>query len=506
MKRFTDVIQRSESLTNRIFDSNNTYLSSIDAAALVQTKETLLQQLDDIDHLPLSHVHALLQGTVAQLLRCEAALAPIRRLPQELLSLIFIHLKTLIDPFLMSEAAFFMGTIFLVCRWWRHVARDTPELWTRIDCLALAHPDSPLYRSPSYLGENPIFPSDFRLPVISKLLRMAKGLPLTISHEPFPFFTLEVGDAALHALMSDVLFHAYHWGSIRLHGSGEMFAGIPAVELPLLEKADVSLRGHDLANSLKFLSHATKLKHARLALSSQVAQSVEVLNHLLPAFPSLTSLHFTYDGPSHIPLGLFLSALRSCRGTLVHLDLQCNVIANNGTYEVVDMMALRRMCLVSGAYTVMRVLRTSSLMGLSLVAPQPVADDIVPTLFTFLSRPPANNLQRLCLVRFPSCHKQFDVFMACLRKLASLAHLQITNMPEPQHGYILTRRLVRRLSRIEDDPPLLPKLTSINFGYRNRGDIDGMRDAVDALVRSRSRSQRVLPLRDVIVDIPGTQI
>ncbi|KAL1657390.1 hypothetical protein GGF50DRAFT_68893, partial [Schizophyllum commune] len=133
MQQFYEIIRRAESLSTAALNVDIRLISSANAAALRQTKEDLLQQLEKLDNLddPTVQVQTLRQDTLVQLSHCSAALAPIRRLPQELLSLVFIHSMSVIDPF--RGACFFLGTIIRVCSWWKQVALDTPDLWTYID-------------------------------------------------------------------------------------------------------------------------------------------------------------------------------------------------------------------------------------------------------------------------------------------------------------------------------------------------------------------------------------
>ncbi|KAG6908982.1 hypothetical protein DXG01_002471 [Tephrocybe rancida] len=112
---------------------NNNILSDVEIARaeglLMQIETSLLQLEHEISPMA-DHIHLQMQAS-----RLRAAIAPLKRLPEELLREVFLDLipggesKTITMPPDVSEIPWMLGH---VCSSWRRVSRSMPELWAPI--------------------------------------------------------------------------------------------------------------------------------------------------------------------------------------------------------------------------------------------------------------------------------------------------------------------------------------------------------------------------------------
>ena len=103
--------------------------STLESKAIREISMELINEIRsiDADDEQLNHLRSRM---VNQLEVNQSVAAPVRRLPPELLSEVFIHYSESISFTLC------MVTVPCVCRFWRRVARSTPELWTSFNSRA----------------------------------------------------------------------------------------------------------------------------------------------------------------------------------------------------------------------------------------------------------------------------------------------------------------------------------------------------------------------------------
>ncbi|KAJ7180977.1 hypothetical protein C8R46DRAFT_1345154 [Mycena filopes] len=158
------------------------------------------------------------------------AVSPLRRMPTELLSLIFAFasandglLSTHSGPWLVS----------MVCSRWRKVALAQPSLWTRIN---LDFTDVPP-NSPELWG--------IGLTLVAQLKR-SQGLPLNIEFCTFYPHSCTSRD---FSLLEHLATHSQRWGTIKFSGPTQLYAFLDEHsirdELPILRELDITVQPED---------------------------------------------------------------------------------------------------------------------------------------------------------------------------------------------------------------------------------------------------------------------
>ncbi|KAL1690539.1 hypothetical protein GGG16DRAFT_125636 [Schizophyllum commune] len=277
-------------------------------------------------------------------------IAPVWRLPPELLSDIFLHYKALHDD--RSACAHFMARLAHVCFVWREVARDTPALWTHFTSKRCS-------RMPKVVNAD--------------LAVLSRTAPITIHHD-----CDDPEDRVLLRLLDQLQPHAARWGSLKLSGRVRTFAQLPLVALPALR--EVSLTFYDTWPSvvefdevLLFLEDAPRLE--RLAVSSdsitwdEDEEEDEFMTFQIPQFERLT--HLSVNLPhARLSKDDFMLGLAPCADSLVsmmlHTDLFVPPAHLDHTAEPTHFPALRTLDLSQTAGDILPFIIAPSLDELTL--------------------------------------------------------------------------------------------------------------------------------------------
>lgn len=363
--------------------------------------------------------------------------SPINRLPVELLAEIFL----IVHAFIITDQAPFHDpsreldkTITRVCKAWRLVAYNTPFLWTFL------------------AAQN----SEVLDPCLERYLPLTKGCLLDLlvgvyldSEELLPEGT--TSDDLL-VCVEKLRPYASKLRALRLFACGRELGQIESVTAPNLKEVTVWTNGgDDIDNhsSLEFLTGAPRLR--RLCFYTWIPLSGSTLR--LPSAPRLTALSLEFE---FFEILCMKPTLQQCSETLEELDITVKYF-DHADFEVepVAFPALKRLSLHLKPCDVL------------LYMTAPILEEM-----TFDCHPnDANSALKEFLVRVPSAAEHlhelkmwskhpttFDGLLQCLSLTTHLEKLSLG----PTTAQVIAP-LLSRLTCREDTPPLLPKLTSLEF-------------------------------------------
>jgi hypothetical protein len=161
--------------------------------------------------------------------RHEGAVSPLRRIPAELISLIFTF----------ASARKFMGTYLInteegpwvlsaVCSRWRNIALSQPSLWT---CISLNFTDD---------GPDSPYAAGI-LPMVRAHLERSQRFPLHITF--YPFFETHCTEAEQSAL-DLIAHHSDRWETLTFSGSPSIYGALESIRdnLPILRRLNATVR------------------------------------------------------------------------------------------------------------------------------------------------------------------------------------------------------------------------------------------------------------------------
>jgi hypothetical protein len=179
--------------------------------------------------------------------RCEFALAPIRRIPQEILAQIFVCYRDLLGG--QSECVDVKHGVWLfghICSYWRTIALSTPDLWT--------------FCAVSFPARTRNAPG-----LVYTWLERARKRPLTIRFrcldtETYP----RVGDHR-RSVFERLITHCTRWADVELEISecfyserGSVYTRLPILRQLRIVAEQVELyRGDDLVSTFSVASQLT---------------------------------------------------------------------------------------------------------------------------------------------------------------------------------------------------------------------------------------------------------
>ncbi|KAI5897237.1 uncharacterized protein SCHCODRAFT_02616969 [Schizophyllum commune H4-8] len=431
-------------------------------------ESTLLSIFNQLDY-------ALLRITQQRQLN-RALLAPVRRLPREILSEIFLFAATFSSR-IDSPSVFPVHRKYpfaAVCRMWRSVALSTPDLWTDIRLTRNEKPGS--------------------LKLLERDLRLTKARPL---HVQLVQGAGEYWDATPRACYDLVLAQQHRWRSLRLEKPREAVpprASAPAnMELLSLEmlRAEIDMMDiylveqsiHDTGTVQLFrtLGVAPRLRSVELSFSGHLPHEIGLL---LPDSWRLSHLALAF----HLVIGdedpciLFLPLVQQAAPTLEELRLVVDYavpVEEQGLFDLPDDLVpseapnLRRIAATGPACTLLGAINAPRLSSLRLerIVDMPiVGDEWMDAHLTTLVRgaAPASSLELVDIAWTA------DSLLATLRTLPNIASLRIEETTAELAGACITEALLAGLTRggvavdgaLTPPNPLcpLPNLRTLHLG------------------------------------------
>ncbi|KAL1730838.1 hypothetical protein EV714DRAFT_210096 [Schizophyllum commune] len=357
------------------------------------------------------------------------SIIPINRLPDEILSEIFLWLLCIIlsGPYAHNPSPILIRTITIVCKTWRRAAYATPRLW--------------VYINVSWPGQ----PHKY----LQRYLPLSGSCPLQISSsvhaEPLPHF------------ISKIRGHSSRWGTLRLWGYGRDFDEVDAVATPLLKflwMVQMASNNRDNRCSLRWLADAPRL--TRLRIHAQTIGPKFTLT--LPSTAPLTSLHLNF---TILSISTILAPLRQCRTALEDLrlticDLQPDEIPPADVPIVFP--ALRALYLYRETCGFLKLVTTPILETILVQGP---GNHAPAALLAYVTRVPsvAAHLRKLY---FRSCYTSPSVYATLLQCFERLDQVEVLRF---QSYSPADYRMIPLLQRHDQGrPALLPKLKLAVFG------------------------------------------
>ncbi|KAL1726559.1 hypothetical protein EV714DRAFT_219049 [Schizophyllum commune] len=383
---------------------------------------------------------------------------PIHRLPAELLSEIFLHLRELLDSGwgYPNPTPALDDTITRVCRSWRRIARGTPLLWQ--------------YIVPN--GRE-----------IAEYLR--RYLPLT-------------GTCPLHVDLCRTMYssdqsgieqlrdHSHRMRSLRLMASFKEFSVMQPLPTPDLQSVFVSTLSEEplgTVTPLAFLEDVSRLSKLGLNFQSVELQAISV-----PPLEALTELNL------YLSFGVASvhDVLQQCCRTLRKLKVSVGVCDSRpAPARALDLPSLVSLDLDCSDGPVLQMISAPNLEKLKLYGPAP---EIPALLLAYLTCVPAS-AANLRLLHVDTVHTEdWDeatvpgILLECFAKMEGIQVIGFRVFPDEMEMAIfgpLTR------NSEEGALPLLPNLKVALFGMRSFSWNSVYTEAYNVFVESRKSAQLI---------------
>ncbi|KAL1673711.1 hypothetical protein EV122DRAFT_282737 [Schizophyllum commune] len=412
-----EVLERATSVANLAMLRTYVEPSPVQIAAINEYTSLLKSKLRSLSPDDASTRDRIL----AQLDIHRAILAPIRRLPKELLIDIFFRLAEE-SPF---RTLYVAVTLARVCAVWRAVAHGLSKLWSRL-----------VVKSTNDFDQY----CELFLPIPEK-----PHLPGLRCDDP----------ALLKRLWDRIEPHACCWRSITLESQLSMLPDLQVLYMENLERLVIDAYGAPISLELSALDFvvAPRLRHIGLTLDA--LQSERQLH--VPVARSLTSLEITTDSP--FPVTLALPLLQACADTLRRLILRIRhpLEGPEGSYptstaHTFELKALTFLSLVDPACALLNHI-TAPIIKALILSNVPAYSSR--SLLGFLTRSQDPPTLLDLRVYIPE-ERDPSAWIPCLRLMDKVRELHFDDMLS--NAEFLNHMVLR-----PDKPSLLPSLAWLNI-------------------------------------------
>ncbi|KAL1673702.1 hypothetical protein EV122DRAFT_222117 [Schizophyllum commune] len=434
-----ELLERAASVANLAMLREYAEPSPIQIAAINEYTPLLESQLSSLPPLDASARGRIM----AQLDIHRSILAPIRRLPKELLIEIFF-LLAYESPLRTLQVAV---TIARVCAVWRAVAHGLTKLWTKL-----------------------VVGSSSDMEQYCQLF-----LPLT--REKLPDLRCDNAEI-LGSLWDGFEPYASTWRSLSVEGRLSMFPDLKVLYMENLERLVIDAYGAPDSPELSVLDFVVAPRLRHIALTLDALQSERQLH--VPVTRALTSLEIDVITP--FPVTHTLPLLRACAGTLETLTLKVRhpLEGSEGSYptSASDTFAMNALILLSLIDPACALLNHITAPHLEELALGNVPAYGTRSLMGFLTRDQTS--RHLIALRVYTVEER-DIFawIPCLQLMDRLRDLYFDEL-------LSNRRFLEQLIRYEDRPTLLPSLKNIAIWDIFRAHKD-LHDIIGEMCASRAK-------------------
>ncbi|KAL1690200.1 hypothetical protein GGG16DRAFT_56091 [Schizophyllum commune] len=345
-------------------------------------------------------------------------LAPIRRLPVELLSYIF-SLVVKESPLRTVNIAV---TFARICTSWRKIARGHAALWTTV-----------VVNTPGGFD-------DYR----ELFLPLTKDMPLDLRCDDREI----LGD-----LWDRMAPYASRWRRITLEARLSMLPDLKVLYMERLERLVVFAYDATASSELSVLDFVVAPRLRHIALTVDTLQSERQLH--VPATRALTSLFI--ETMTAFPVAHILPLLRACADTLQSLTIKIRLMSDSAdisyptnTSNTFAMQALTRLSLVDPACALLNHITAPLTQELVLST---VPAYVPRSLLGFLTRSKASRHLRKLRV-YDVEERDPAAWIPCLQLLENLKELHFDDL-------LSNLGFIKKMTRYEGRPPLLPALEAI---------------------------------------------
>ncbi|KAI5894534.1 uncharacterized protein SCHCODRAFT_02534455 [Schizophyllum commune H4-8] len=451
--------------------------SVVEARLIKDITSKLEHELPAID----AEISRLTELRARVLRQCDvqkSIVSPVRRLPPELLSIIFFEaLDDVYGNIYACDSVFVVRHILsCVCSSWRAVARGSPALWyqipTQLHSYALK---TPWKDYAQYAAES---------------AALAGGLPLEVHHQD------SASDRPFRNIMQALHPYLARIESINIQGSCSFFEDFPQYDLPALSSVVMRMEDELTDGPMDFLGSFPALRRLDVHYPNDYGEyPLDGLPHM-PSLSGLTHLSLIYRAA--FSRTTLLRALSACAETLVALKLNITIVHTDDSPDPVTpvwMESLLELTLHAAAFKLLDNLVAPDLEDLDLRNMLPeVYGNQFPTLSAFLSRPYAP--REISGFRTSVSVSQTATIIRCLEQMDTLTYIFIFGAGFVGLEY---EQIFARLTCAEDEPPLLPELTELG-GWLSRMPPPSpeAEEVLEKMIASR-RVPRICASREVAV-------
>ncbi|KAL1713079.1 hypothetical protein EV715DRAFT_296431 [Schizophyllum commune] len=434
-----ELLERAASVANLAMLRTYAEPSSIQIAAIEVYTPLLESKLESLHPSDIRSRDRIL----AQLDIHRSILAPVRRLPVELLSEIFSRVQKM-TPLRTLQVATVMSH---VCFTWRTVARGHGALWTKVVVKTMDDFDKYCERF---------------LPISGKVPLELRGDDREI-----------LGD-----LWDRIALYAPRWRRITLMADLSMLPDLQVLYMENLERLVIDAYGAPTSVEVSALDFVVAPRLRHLALTLDELQSERQLH--IPVTRTLTSLDITTDSP--FPVTLTIPLLRACANTLRSLTLKVRYPLDGleGSYptsisDVFAMEALTFLSLVDPACALLKHI-TAPLIEVLILSNVPSYGSR--SLLGFLTRGQAS--QHLLDLRvYGPKEREIADWMPCIQLMDSLKDLHFDDL-------LSNREFLELLFCHAGKPPILPALEYINI-YQIFCDHEELQEIIGDMCATRGK-------------------
>ncbi|KAL1699778.1 hypothetical protein EV121DRAFT_283845 [Schizophyllum commune] len=434
------LLERATRMTTLDMQRSGFVPSAVEARAIKEVTSELEHEIPAID----AEISRLTELRARVLRQCDvqkSIVSPVRRLPPELLSIVFFEAQDdgYGEPWVSDSVFIVRHILSCVCSTWRAVARGTPALWRQIPTQLHSDTLKPKWMDyAQYAAETAV---------------LAGGLPLEVHHRD------SAGDRPFRDVMQALHPYLARIESIDIHGSFAFFEEFPEYELPALSNVVMRMNGELTDRPMDFLVRFSALRSLEVCYRNlHDRYPLDQLPHM-PSLPGLTHLTFIYRAA--FSQTTLLRALNACAETLVVLELRITIVHTDDSPDPVTplwMKSLLKLTLDAAAFELLDNLVVPALEDIDLRNMLPaVHGDHFPTLSAFLSRPSAP--QEISVFTTSVSVSQTATFLRCLQQMDTLTDIYIIGAGFVGLEY---EQIFARLTCTEDESPLLPELSELS--------------------------------------------